>query len=228
MSTDARPENTTGSELVASVERMARLSDQAIDRQRLMKAVPSVVAFLDDSINAFKPTPEQLDQALSQIWPANKLINELDDDFVHQHFEDVKIFGIEVEGFDRNMKIAPDMVAIKGVREDTSTDFNEVEDDDEFTTSETNTYIDDGFVVISPKVALKYQTVCGDYCDEDWDATLTGEILVSENPQQMQAMIRHEMRAFSSEEAEEVDLEEKMSKLFSSAYVPPAAKSPKP
>jgi hypothetical protein len=230
MTTDEKPEatDTTGSELIANVERMARLSDQMTDRQRLMKAVPSLVILLDDSTKALKPTTTQLDQALSQIWPSTKLINELDEDFGHHRFEDIKIFDIECEGFERKMKIAPDFILVKGAHEDKSTQSSE--ETDEFSAAEITTYTEDVFCLISPRVALKFQTVCEDYCDDDFDVILRGEFFLSENPRDMQALVRSEMKAMTDCE----DLEEKLKSAFGSNYMAkdaeqaPTHKGPRP
>lgn len=214
--------SATQRDLIQDVVRGALLANEREDRIRLRDALPEVIVSLDEAYEGIRSSLEAREKALSLIWPANVLLSELNPPHEKPHFPDVKSFWFANNSCGRRTTAKKDLVAFSASYEEQEKErrLNDGFDSevDEESLEVVKTFRRELFL-LSAKVAVLFSTDIGRFCDDNYDAKMEGEILLSENPKQMQAFTREsvrELRGFSSNN----ELEDVLKALFKADYEP--------
>lgn len=216
--------------LLDDVVRQARLSDQHTSRTRLRDAMPSLTSVFNEDDDAAQgqgnnwdpDRTENRDRWLSVIWPKDRLISELDEEYVDDEHEEVKIFEFEDERFERNPSVSMDLVDLRIQHREFQTSEGEpYEVDGELCRDEYTDTSAHHLIVLSRMAAVVVKSDYGDYCDEDFDASAYGTVYLSENPHQMLALLRSRVAEFPAQALEGKDVEAELSRVFGRDYAPP-------
>jgi hypothetical protein len=224
------PISTEHEKIIASAERGARLSDQADDRMRLRDALPEVIICLHDKTSKLVfPKADDLEFALATIWPRDCLISELDEFDAHHQFDDVNVFEIESYAFSREQSQKSDLIAFKmsWSEEETTNHGSYTDGDGNVYQNESTRFSTDDLFILSSKVAVRMNVDNGDHCDDEFDGSMNASIFVSDNPFQMQSLIRQESKKAKFEGLTEDKLEDNLKRIFGSKYRPEEGLVPK-
>lgn len=215
--------------LLDDVTRQARWSDQQTSRTRLRDAIPALAGVFSEDDGATRSQgnnsdperAENRDRWLSTIWPKDRLISELDEEYVDDEHEAVKVFDFEKERFERNPSVSVGITGLHIHHEDVQTsksdpyDFEGEEICDEYTNTSAH-----HLIVLSSMAAVVVKADCGDFGDDEFDASAYGTVYLSENPRQMLALLRSRLAQFPAEALSGKDVEADLARIFGRDYAP--------
>lgn len=206
----------------------------ASDREALGNAVPDVifgmakdgkVIYSARSWRESNPKifAHELETALQAFWPVDALPQELANGREMSQFEGVIAIDIIHRDFTRRFEVMPKSTLINC--EDHETSGNEDDGQDQ-----TDTFTN--VCLITPKVAVYSSMVRRPFCDESFDAEFEGAVYISEDPKQMQRLMRHLVQSHFRNPEVVVGyptLEEQLRGCYRTRYSPPEKSlTPKP
>jgi hypothetical protein len=225
------------SQWVDGMRLAAIIADQMVDRQKLLQAIPSVLTLLGDpqtgeviQLDSFdqkdkNEKAQHLDKLLASIWAPNTRILDIEEEFVHERFNDIKIFEIESASFERFVTVNMQHALLRDSARSKSTEWLEGENGEAI---EAENASEDGVVLITKRIALRYNKSQGQFSDDEMDASFSAELFFSENLEQMQAFIRS---AWPFQSISREELESELQRIYQNDHVDhdmPTRRTPKP
>lgn len=230
---------------VQTLLKKAQAARWAEDRQALASAIPDLVlaAGTNGKVScAAKPCQitdpkgyaHALEGALEAFWPLETLPSELIEGQQMHQFDAVTEIAIYSGGVTRNFGFRKGKSLLSLLDYDTS-----VASVDSWTDARGNEYSDikentmtTNVSLITPRVAV-YAYVCAEpFCDEHFDANLQASVYLSDDPRQMQSLLRTLVNRhfrFPENVLQGCSLEDHLQRCFGQQYAAPqSAPTPKP
>lgn len=214
------PQNPAVEELI----RKSMAARWASDREALGNAVPDVILGMAEDDRVIYPArswresnpkifAHELETALQAFWPVDVLPQELANGREMTQFEGVIAIDIIHRDFTRRFEVMPKSTLINC--EETSGNEDDGQDQTETFTN---------VCLITPRVAVYSSMVKRPFCDEHFDAELEGAVYISEDPKQMQSLMRHLVQShlrYPEVAVSYPTLEEQLKACYRTQYSPP-------